>query len=135
MEEDFRKCFSLRIWVSKENFTEIDKILGIKTNQNVTTWWILEYFEKENDEYIPYIEKFLSLLEGKYDQLKKIGIERNDISVWELYAYDGQCNMEFSPKNMYALGKEGITLCISCWDIHDYDADEYDENGKLIIKD
>ena len=24
---------------------------------------------------------------------------------------------------MYNLGKEGITLCISCYDIHDYDED------------
>ena len=116
--------FSLRIWVKEENYRKIDEILGVKSNHNYSNWWILEYINREEDEYVPYIEKFLSILEGKYEQLAEIGIQRDNISIRELYAYDSQCNMEFSPKLMYALGKEGITLCISCWDEHDYEADE-----------
>ena len=124
MEEDFRYSYSLRIWVSEGNYHKIEGILGVKPEpieDELFSWWILEYIQKENDEYIPYIEKFLSILDGKYEQLKEIGVEREDISIWKLYAYDSQCNMEFSPKDMYALGKEGITLCVSCWDIHDYE--------------
>ena len=41
--------------------------------------------------------------------------------------------MEFLPERMYELGKEGIRLCISCMDIHNYEADEYDENGIVMV--
>ena len=157
MEDDLKSYYILRIWVKKENYTQIEAILGVKPDKandslSDVVWW--EYvIEEEHYGYIQYnskgeiiykpenwrepinfIEHFLSLLDGKFEQLKEIGIERDDISCWYLYAYDGQCNMEFSPKDMYALGKEGIVLCVSCWDIHDYEADEYDENGKLVTQ-
>jgi hypothetical protein len=124
---------SLRIWVDEAHYHKIEGILGIKPkpiDDDLFTWWIHE--TEDTDVY--FIDYFLSILEGKYEQLKQIGIERNDISVWVIYYYDGQCNMEFSPERMYKLGKEEITLCISCSDIHDYEADEYDEDGKLIVK-
>jgi hypothetical protein len=130
MKEDFGTYYSLRIGVSEENFHKVGKILGIETNQEVTDWWTLEYIEKEEDKYIPFIDRFLAILEGKYDRLEEIGVKREDISVWFIYCYDGQCNMEFDPQDMYNLGKEGIKLCISCYDIHDYDADyDNEEEG------
>ena len=104
--------------------------MGIKSNNPLS--WELQLIQEEYDEYIPFIGYFLSLLEGKYDQLKKNGIKRDDISVWLLYEYDGQCNLEFSPQDMYNLGKEGITFCISCYDIHDYCVDCYDEKEKHL---
>ena len=54
--------YSLNIWVSEENFHKIDEILGVKTNQGLTTWWILELVPKEGDEYINFVDYFLSLL-------------------------------------------------------------------------
>ena len=113
--------YSLRINVSDDKFEIIDRILGVKSNN--PPFWELQLIEKEEDEYIPFIDYFLSILEGKYNQLEEIGITRDDISVWMIYEYDGQCNMEFSPKDMYNLGKEGITFCVSCYDIHYYDTD------------
>jgi len=159
MENDLKSYYYLKIWVKKEHYNRLETILGVKPSKEDeglydVTWWeycieaehyavedCIQYNSKGEIVYMPenwqepidFIEHFLSILDGKYEQLKEIGIERDDISVWYLYAYDGQCNMEFSPEDMYALGKEGIALCISCWDIHDYEADEYDENGKLII--
>ena len=159
MEEDLKSYYCLRIWVKKENYNQIGIILGVKPSEtddglyDVTQWqYVAEiqnyanenciqynskgeiiYMLKDYQEPTNYIKYFLSLLDGKYNQLEEIGVERDSITIWYLYAYDGQCNMEFSPQDMYALGKEGIVLCVSCWDIRDYDADEYDENGKLII--
>jgi hypothetical protein len=127
-----KSLYELAIWVPEENSHKIDGILGVKTNQGTTPRWILSIEEKEEDEYIPFIDYFLSILEGKYDQLEEIGVTRDNITVWFVYYYDSQCNMEFSPKEMYNLGKEGITFCISCYDIHDYDAEYYDENGNLL---
>ena len=57
----------------------------------------------------------LGVLEGKYDSLAKVGVERSDISIWLLYEYAEQCNMEFDSQTLLKLGKEGITLCVSCW--------------------
>lgn len=105
----------LQIYVSDDKFEIVDKILGVKSN--CQPFWKLQLIQKEEDEYINFIDYFLSVLEGKYDRLKEIGITRNDISIWILYEYEGQCNMEFSPDEMKRLGEEGITLCISCWEI------------------
>ena len=44
------------------------------------------------------------------------GISREDISIWVLYEYEGQCNMEYDPESMKKLGESGILLCISCWE-------------------
>ena len=122
--------YSLRINVSDDKFEIVERILGVK--QNCPSFWELQFMLKNDNDYnLPFVDYFLSILEGKYDQLEEIGIKRNDISVWFVYYYDSQCNMEFSPKDMYNLGKAGITLCISCYDIHDYNVD-YDEDGKVL---
>jgi len=55
-------------------------------------------------------------LEGKYDLLSKRGIEKPYISIFMLYEYDGQCNMEFRPEDMKRIGEHGIGFCISCWE-------------------
>lgn len=117
------RIYRLQIDASKDQYSKINKILGIKPNVPNNLGWILEYVEKETEEYIPFIKKFISILEGKFDLLEEIGIKRNDISIWYLYAYNSQCNMEFSPDDMQLLGKEGIAFCISCWDINDHKVD------------
>lgn len=129
------RVYRLQISTSIDKFPAINQILGIKPNVPDELGWIFEYIQKEEDEYIPFTKKFLSILDGKYEKLKEIGIDRQYISIWYLYAYNGQCNMEFLPEDMLLLGKEGISFCVSCWDIHDYDADEYDENVKLAEED
>jgi hypothetical protein len=62
-----------------------------------------------------FIQLFLGIFENKYDRLLEIGITIYDISVWMLYEYDEQCNMEFNPNQMKRMGENGITLCISCY--------------------
>ena len=51
-----------------------------------------------------------------YEKLESIGISREDISIWILYEYEGQCNMEYDPVSMKKMGENGIVLCISCWE-------------------
>mgnify|MGYP001806443121 FL=1 len=162
MSEEQSSYYCLRIWVEKEHLNELEKVLAIKSDLTEddlgsdVVWWqyVIELSDNLSEDYfladfnnntlnksdtdkksISYIQKLVSILENKYEQLNKIGIKRSDISIWYLYAYNGQCNMEFLPEDMLLLGKEGISFCVSCWDIHDYDADEYDENGKLAEED
>lgn len=102
----------------------ITEIIGVKptdkgfekTRQETPNTWTYQVIEEQKDPFYDFINRFLDLLENKYDKLAEIGIKRSDISFWYLYEYDQQCNMEFDPTRLKRLGDNGITLCISCWD-------------------
>lgn len=78
--------------------------------------WVYEVIEREDDDYYDFINRFLDILDGKYSELRNIGVKTENISIWMNYEYDQQCNIEFSPKQMKRLGTAGIGLCISCWE-------------------
>jgi hypothetical protein len=109
-----KKNYSLRIITETSKIQQIDTLLGVKSNYNIGGWG-LEIVEDTDDEYFDFINFFIRLLDGKYEQLKIIGIERSCISIWLLYEYDDQCNLEFVPNDLKLLGENGISLCISCW--------------------
>lgn len=107
--------YSLKINLKEDGISEkITDIVGEKPNVENSSWE-LERVIKDGDIYIDYIEYFLDLLEGNYDKLSLLSIQRNDISIWLLYEYDEQCNMEFSPQNLKRMGENEIGLCVSCW--------------------
>lgn len=110
----------------------ISAILGVESNWISKDWCfvIIRDYDDGNDteeinEYedfddIPsFIDRFIDLLDGKYEQLAKVDIQRSDIIFWQYYAYSGQCNLEFTPKQLKKLGDNEIRLCISCWDVGD----------------
>lgn len=109
---------------SVETFNKLTTILGVKPKDkkfsnfpnNIPSSWTYEVVETKTDEYFDFINIFLDILEAKYIELEKLNIKRNDISIWMLYEYDQQCNMEFDPIRLKRLGDNGVTLCISCWD-------------------
>jgi len=106
---------------SLETFNAITKILSKlpkKENyiQPIPSTWAYEVVCEDEDPYFDFINEFLNILEGNFERLIEIGVEKNNISIWLLYEYDSQCNMEFDPKRLMRLGENGITLCISCWD-------------------
>ena len=108
--------YEIRIFnLSDCQIEQIDKILGIKSPSR-TGAWFYETTQHEDGSSYCFVDDFLSILKGKYEQLEEIGVFRNAISFWLLYEYDQQCNLEFSPKEMTKIGREGITLCISCWE-------------------
>lgn len=108
---------------SVETYNRLTTILGVQPNDNylnfpdnIPSSWTYEVIDDKTDEYFDFINVFLDLLETKYSDLEKLNIKRNDISIWSLYEYDQQCNMEFDPQRLKRLGENGITFCISCWD-------------------
>lgn len=109
-----RNFWSLKIDCDHSFKNTVTTILGVEPNVKESVWE-LEKIEEEEDPYINYIEYFLDLLEGNYEKLSLIGVEKSDISIWRLYEYDQQCNMEFSPGNMQRMGENGIVFCVSCW--------------------
>ncbi|MDD3144648.1 MAG: hypothetical protein PHV23_00895 [Candidatus Gracilibacteria bacterium] len=101
------------------NILELNKYKNIKWEHKIEldrSVFEFEVEEKENEKYFNYIDFFLNILEDKYDLLEKIGINRNDITIWRLYRYNNQCNMEWNPKDLKRLGDSGISLCVSCWE-------------------
>ena len=108
--------YSLRInTVNLIQVRQVNELLGVRSNYSKEDWY-LEVVQKEDDPPFRFIDYFLSLLEGKYERLESIGISREDISIWVLYEYEGQCNMKYDPVSMKKIGENGIVLCISCWE-------------------
>jgi hypothetical protein len=108
---------------SVDTFNQLTTILGVKPSNdftgfpdNIPSCWTHVAIDDKPDEYFDFINIFLDILDRKYSVLEKLNIKRSDISIWMLYEYDQQCNMEFDPKRLKRLGDNGITLCISCWD-------------------
>jgi len=64
------------------------------------------------------LDDLLKAIDGKIDKLNAIGI--NEITMWGLYEYEAQCNMEFTPEQMLIMGKNNIHFCISCWEKADF---------------
>lgn len=113
--------YSLRINIENvTNGNEISSILDVVESKIDKCYWELEKIENEIDPYIDYIGFFLDLLENKLDALEIIGVKKEDITIWLLYEYDDQCNLEFTPNQMKRIGDNGITFCISCWETGGY---------------
>ena len=109
--------YSLRIYtVNLIQVRQVNELLGVRSNYPNEDDWSLEVVQKEDDPPFLFIDYFLSLLEGKYEKLESIGISRENISIWVLYEYEGQCNMEYDPVSIKKMGENGIALCISCWE-------------------
>jgi len=94
---------------------KVSKILGVEATHITNAYWELEITEKKSDPPIYFIDLFIDYLTGNYDELVKIGIVRDNISISMTYKYDQQCNMEFSPEEAKKVGRHGIKLGISCW--------------------
>ncbi len=95
----------------------LNSIFGIKNKKGIVypDEWIYEVEENEDDQYFDFINFFLSILEPNFDTLESLKIPRENITLWMLYEYDQQCNIEFSAKQLTRLGKSEISLNVSCW--------------------
>ena len=108
--------FNLKIFSDTAHHTDIDRILGVNGNKNVPNLWIYELIEKDQDPHIYFIEIFTGLLKEKFQKLESIGVGRDNISIWAIYDYEGQFNVEYLPSDLRLLGEVGVTFCISCWE-------------------
>lgn len=106
--------FSLRIDSNKSNYNDISRILEINI-EDFSRGWIYEITQVGN-EHVDFINLFLDILDGKYDLLHKLGVLRDNISIWMVYPFRDQCNLEFLPKDLKRLGENEVTLCISCYE-------------------
>jgi hypothetical protein len=123
-----RHIYVLRIICEKTVVQLVSNILRIDNNNprnnsknNQYCSWEFNLIQEKLDPPVDFVNTFLNILEGKYEELFKVGVEKSDITTWMYYEYDSQCNLEFSPQDLKRLGDNDISLCISCWQSNDYD--------------
>jgi hypothetical protein len=97
-----------------KNSSEIARILG-PSSDPTEQWWAFQKEEGPSDPPTPFVDVFLGVLQDKFSALENIGVARDDITIWLLYEYDDQCNLEFSARDLKLLGNARISLCVSCW--------------------
>ena len=107
--------YRLQIDFGDSKASDITKILGVEPTSVRHTVWELELTENEADQPINFVGRFMAILGGKFDALAVLGVRKNDVTVWLLYEYKGECNLEFSAQDMKVLGNSGVALCVSCW--------------------
>jgi hypothetical protein len=93
------------------------KLKGYRDSHNKYDLWTYIIDVDDNEQYYDFINSFLDILDPKFDELKKLGIDKSNITFWLLYEYDQQCGLEFHPQEMKRLGESGIVLCIDCWQL------------------
>jgi len=108
--------YELRINAEENCYEQVSAIVGLYP-KSYKFGWSYEIKFEERESFSDVVAKFLDSLEGKYDQLHELEIRTNDISVWLIYGYNNQCNMEFEPSILERLGNRGIRLCISCYQV------------------
>jgi hypothetical protein len=106
-----------------ETYNQITKLLGIQPTKferrkkldDTLDLWTYSVDTNDDEPYFDFINKFLDILEPKFNELKELGIDKSNITFWLLYEYDQQCGLEFHPQEMKRLGESGIVMCIDCW--------------------
>jgi hypothetical protein len=109
-----KNIFVLRIDCEDIKKSSVSKVLGRQSNKDAP-YWEISIIQDDSSGPVNYIDEFIGVLDGKYDSLSELGIQREDISVWRYYEYDQECNMEISPREMKLLSSNEVVLCISCW--------------------
>lgn len=106
--------YSLRITSDIYQVENINSVLSISPTSVDSGW---EYsIGDTSDLYSDAVSYISKLLTRKIELLEDIGITRDDISIWFLYEYEGECNMEFNHEDLKKVSDLGISLCISCWE-------------------
>ncbi|MEZ4827251.1 MAG: hypothetical protein R3C61_13385 [Bacteroidia bacterium] len=90
----------------------IEDILGIQEPYIMSSgnFWAVKKVHKTSQPSMDYINYFLDILEGKYNALAGVGIQRRDIAINWSYRYEGHCNLEFAPELLERIGKNGISF-------------------------
>jgi DNA-binding transcriptional regulator WhiA len=94
----------------------LSKILGMKVEMRHLSSRLMKAENKVHFVIECYgeLDDLLKAIDGKIEHVKEFGIE--DIELWCHYAYEGQCNFDFTPMQLLKMGKNRLPLLISCWE-------------------
>ncbi len=108
---DHTKYIILKI--ATDNITEASKLIGREsTGKPDSGHWEYEIIEGEGIGLNTVIDVYEELRSRVNDS----ELDFSDVTIWILYAYDSQCDMEFDVETLTRLSLLRIYLCISCWE-------------------
>lgn len=84
---------------------------NISVDQQFWHWRNVQYHQQN---FFDYLHHYQELIQQHYPSLKKLGIQRQDISINLQYRYQGGCNLELHPETLLNLGRSGISLQLNC---------------------
>ncbi|MFK7923849.1 MAG: hypothetical protein AB8H47_17955 [Bacteroidia bacterium] len=84
---------------------------NISVDQQFWRWRNVQYHQQNCFDYLHHYQE---LIQQHYPSLKKLGIQRQDISINLQYRYQGSCNLELHPETLLNLGRHGISLQLNC---------------------
>lgn len=94
----------------------LDLLLEREHNTEADCW---EFEIEENEMYrdFPtfYLTELVGIVKDKFEDLRKIGIRRDMISIWRCVGYEREGYMEYAPEDLKLLGENGIKFRISCY--------------------
>lgn len=105
--------YSLRIETDQLNYKLVSDILKLSI-KDYSLGWIHETKLEEDNQNV--ISEYLEKIENSLNKLEKLRISKDDISIWLIYEYNNQCNLEFPPEILKQLGVNGIKFCLSCYE-------------------
>lgn len=77
-------------------------------------FWLLRTSIPEVSQNVAYLDFYLDLLEQHFSELRQQGIQRRDISLHLSHIYQDNCHLEFSDELFERMGRNGISLELSC---------------------
>ncbi len=106
--------YNLTIEVEKKYQEMVCKLINIEPTilENHLEFAI----DQESKGYWEAILYFIDFIENNIDKLQEMNVKRENMTIWILYAYENQCNLEFDARILKKLGECGVSLCISCWE-------------------
>jgi hypothetical protein len=108
--------FHLRIRTEETNYQLLNKYFDNLVVVNSPYWEIILEEGINGTTFEGALTYFSNLLKSKKNQLKDLGVEQGDISLWYFYEYNQQCNIEFSKEEIRLISELGVIFCISCWE-------------------
>ena len=111
---------------SWDTYNQVTNLLGVTPQKYEKTKfdksdepriWTYQIEREDEEEYLDFVNLFVDMVEPKFDELLKLGIDRENILIWLVYVYTEQCALGFSPDEMKRLGETGISFNIDCHEI------------------
>lgn len=106
--------YRLQIRCNSQNKKKLESILGKSNDEPAVGWGFI--IEEDSPKFTQALNLYIELIDANIKELRENDISADDITIWYMYEYEQQCNMEFWPDITKRIGELGIVLCISCWE-------------------
>ena len=104
--------------IETTNLIAVEEVMGAASSAPRDQPWTAIIDSNQTHKGKSPIEHLLMMIEGKTTDLSALIDDINEaISLWVLYEYEEQCNLEFTVHELTTLAINKVSLCISCWQI------------------